>query len=179
MYYNLYTNKQFTGKNLDILESTGLEGGFCTFNQARKMGAQVIKGSKAVAKLSRMVQDGKETEFRSYPVFHESQIQKKEDKQIELTEEQFRNLSDNKNTPDSTCWDWNYGKKAPSADSSDFLCPIFGDYIPYKSWTIVVEKQYLESARNWCNYFHGGGSVEKEKQVSSNKIAIRSNYLCW
>lgn len=81
MYYNIYTKKEFSGKNLEKLQSTNLQGGFCTFNQARKMGATIIKGSKAVAKLSRMVIDaGKETEFRSYPVFHESQIERKEDK---------------------------------------------------------------------------------------------------
>lgn len=74
-YYNLYTKKPFTGKNLEKLQSTNLDGGFCTFNQARKLGAQIIKGSKAVAKLSRMVEDGKEQQFRSYCVFHSSQIQ--------------------------------------------------------------------------------------------------------
>ena len=75
MYYNIYTKKEFSGKNLEKLQSTNLQGGFCTFNQARKMGAKVIKGSKAVVKLSRMVVDGKEMEFRSYPVFHVSQIE--------------------------------------------------------------------------------------------------------
>ena len=75
-FYNLYTKESFQGKNLERLEATKLTGGFCTFNQARKMGAKVIKGSKAVARLTRLVQDsGKDSEFRSYPVFHESQIQ--------------------------------------------------------------------------------------------------------
>ena len=77
-YYNLYTKQNFSGKNLEKLQATKLKGGFCTFNQAKKMGAKVIKGSKAICKLSRMVADaGKETEFRSYPVFHQSQIQLK------------------------------------------------------------------------------------------------------
>lgn len=80
MYHNIYSNKEYTGVNKERLQQTGLSGGFCTFAQARKMGAVVIKGSKAVAKLSRIVQDGKEQEWRSYPVFHESQIQRKEDK---------------------------------------------------------------------------------------------------
>jgi hypothetical protein len=81
-HYNLYTKESFQGKNLERLEATKLTGGFCTFNQARKMGAKVIKGSKAVARLTRLVQDsGKDSEFRSYPVFHQSQIQlKSEDK---------------------------------------------------------------------------------------------------
>ena len=75
MYYNLYTKQTFSGKNLEKLEATNLKGGFCTFNQARKLKAKVIKGSKAVCKLSRMITEGKENEFRSYPVFHESQIE--------------------------------------------------------------------------------------------------------
>ena len=75
MYYNLYTKKNFQGVNLERLQSTNLSGGFCTFNQARKMGAKVLKGSKAVARLTRKVQEGKVDEFRSYPVFHSSQIQ--------------------------------------------------------------------------------------------------------
>ena len=74
-YYNLYTKQTFTGKNLEKLQSTNLEGGFCTFNQARKLGAKVIKGSKAVCKLSRLISKGKENEFRSYSVFHQSQIE--------------------------------------------------------------------------------------------------------
>lgn len=74
-YYNLYTKQTFTGKNLEKLQSTNLEGGFCTFNQARKLGAKVIKGSKAVCKLSRLIAEGKENEFRSYSVFHQSQIE--------------------------------------------------------------------------------------------------------
>ena len=79
-HYNLYTKQSFTGKNLEKLKDTKLEGGFCTFNQARKLGAKVIKGSKAVCKLSRIVSQGKEDEFRSYSVFHQSQIEfRKED----------------------------------------------------------------------------------------------------
>ena len=85
-FYNFrdssYHSNTIQGKNLERLEATKLTGGFCTFNQARKMGAKVIKGSKAVARLTRLVQDaGKDSEFRSYPVFHQSQIQlKSEDK---------------------------------------------------------------------------------------------------
>tara|TARA_R100001440_G_scaffold74497_1_gene100039 strand:- start:562 stop:810 length:249 start_codon:yes stop_codon:yes gene_type:complete len=80
-YFNIYTKQSFSGKNLEKLQNTNLKGGFCTFNQARKLGGKVIKGSKAVCKLSRMITEGKENEFRSYPVFHESQIEfRKENK---------------------------------------------------------------------------------------------------
>lgn len=86
MYYNFYTNEEYTGKNVELLEATGLTGAFMTFNQARKLKGQVRKGSKCVAKLVRYVSDQPnlktkklETSFRSYPVFHISQIDFKEE----------------------------------------------------------------------------------------------------
>ena len=39
MYYNAYTQKHYEGKNVEILKSTGLTGGFMTFNQAYKLGS--------------------------------------------------------------------------------------------------------------------------------------------
>jgi antirestriction protein ArdC len=86
MYYNFYTNKEYTGKNLDLLEATGLTGAFLTFNQARKLKGQVRKGSKCVARLTRFIDkklsqktDQLENGFCSYPVFHISQIDFKEE----------------------------------------------------------------------------------------------------
>lgn len=87
MFYNYFTNEEYSGKNIELLQATGLTGGFLTFNQARKLGAKVRKGSKCVARLVRHVSDqpnlrtGKlETSFRSYPVFHISQVELKEEK---------------------------------------------------------------------------------------------------
>lgn len=79
--FNLYTKKAFTGKNLEKLQATKLTGGFCTFRQAKLLGGKIIKGSKAVARLSRITaENGKDSEFRSYCVFHQSQIKfRKED----------------------------------------------------------------------------------------------------
>ena len=79
-YYNLYTKQSFQGINLERLEATNLTGGFCTFNQARKLNGKIIKGSKAVARLTRKVTDNiKGEDFRSYPVFHSSQIKYKDE----------------------------------------------------------------------------------------------------
>ena len=76
---NFTTQKEYQGSNIDQLTGLGTE--FCTFNQARKIGAKVIKGSKAVCKLSRIVTQGKDNEFRSYSVFHQSQIEFRKESQ--------------------------------------------------------------------------------------------------
>ena len=53
MYYNALTKKNYEGKNVEILKSTGLIGGFMTFNQAYKLGYKIPKGTKAIAKLNK------------------------------------------------------------------------------------------------------------------------------
>ena len=91
MYYNEYTKKEYQGKNIEILEATGRTGGFCTFNQAMKMGYQVPKGTKAIAKLIKphpevvILPNGKIDEKisgRKFSVFHISQLVKIEKVQI-------------------------------------------------------------------------------------------------
>jgi len=83
MYYNEYTKKEYAGKNVEILQATGLTGGFVTFNQAVKLGYIVPKGTKAVAKLNKPLWDtvelanGKMEErfsARKFSVFHTSQL---------------------------------------------------------------------------------------------------------
>ena len=77
MYFNIFTKKEFTGKNLEVLQLTNLTGGFATLYQFKKLGGRVPKGSKAVARLIRPTQnedvEGNKS-FRTYCVFHESQI---------------------------------------------------------------------------------------------------------
>ena len=84
MFYNEYTKKHYQGKNIEILQKTGLTGGFLTFNQAFKMGGIIPKGTKAVAKLIKPVIDIQELKNgklqeklsgRKFPVFHISQVQ--------------------------------------------------------------------------------------------------------
>lgn len=83
MFYNLYTEKDYQGKNIEILKATGLTGGFLTFNQAIKLGFKIPKGTKAIAKLNKphwkleKLANGKLEEKLSaskFPVFHESQL---------------------------------------------------------------------------------------------------------
>jgi antirestriction protein ArdC len=86
MYYNELTKKPYSGKNIEILEATGLKGGFLTFNQAMKLGYKIPKGTKTIAKLIRPmleeveVNKGKwevKQSGRLFPVFHKSQLEEK------------------------------------------------------------------------------------------------------
>ena len=85
MYYNEYTKKPYTGKNVEILASTGFKGGFMTFKQALSLGYSIPKGTKTVARLIKPMMEtvedknGKEEDMRSgrpFHVFHTSQLEK-------------------------------------------------------------------------------------------------------
>tara|TARA_R100001015_G_C4576407_1_gene133613 strand:- start:239 stop:529 length:291 start_codon:yes stop_codon:yes gene_type:complete len=78
-FFNAFTEIDYEGINVETLKKTGLTGGFLTFNQARKMGGFVPKGTKSVARLTRLVgerlsEKGLTEEWVKYPVFHISQI---------------------------------------------------------------------------------------------------------
>ena len=55
MYYNHKTKRPYSGKNIEILEATGLKGGFMTFRQAIELGFKVPAGTKAIAKIIRPI----------------------------------------------------------------------------------------------------------------------------
>ena len=92
----------------------------------------------------------------------------------EYTEKQFRKLLISENI-----YNFNYGGFDNKKCQSKSKCPIFEDFIPYKSWTIIVDKKKFNSAMYWCDYIHGGNSVSKTKELDKNKVAIRSDYQCW
>ena len=84
MYYNHKTKRPYSGKNIEILEATGLKGGFMTFRQAIELGFKVPAGTKCVAKLIRPMEEFKEQadgsskvemSGRKFPVFHISQLE--------------------------------------------------------------------------------------------------------
>ena len=86
MYYNHKTKRPYSGKNIEILEATGLKGGFMTFRQAIELGFKVPKGTKAIAKIIRPMEEFKEQSDgsskvemsgRKFPVFHVSQLEQK------------------------------------------------------------------------------------------------------
>jgi len=83
MYYNEKTKRPYSGKNIEILEATGLKGGFMTFRQAIELGYKIPAKTKAVAKIIRPMEefveqaDGSskvEMSGRKFPVFHKSQL---------------------------------------------------------------------------------------------------------
>lgn len=63
----------------------------------------------------------------------------------------------------------NYGNK----------CPIFKDIVPYKSVTVVCNKEDVNDVTFWLEYVHGANAISKEKSLPDGKIALRSDYQCW
>jgi len=62
---------------------------------------------------------------------------------------------------------------------SEEQCPIFKDKIPYKSVTVVGPASIEMDIVYWLEWVHGANSVSRTKKLPGNKIAIRSNYMCW
>jgi len=101
-----------------------------------------------------------------------------------LDEEQFRKRLK------SNIFSFNhmYGGFDNKKCQSKSKCPIFKDYIPYKSFTIIVSNDQFDNAVYWCEYMHGVESVWDIKQfdylrvgkhIRKNQVAIRSDYQCW
>jgi hypothetical protein len=96
-----------------------------------------------------------------------------------LTQLQFEEYFVKPNLDNSKMYNWNFGGFDENNCTSKLKCPIFKDYIDYKSFTIICDKNLESSISYWCEYFHGGGSISKIKKLPNNKIAIRSDYQCW
>ena len=58
-------------------------------------------------------------------------------------------------------------------------CPIFKDYVDYKSATIVGPKRYAEQIAYWLEYVHGCDCISKVKDLPDDMIAFRSDYMAW
>ena len=59
------------------------------------------------------------------------------------------------------------------------FCPVWGDELPYKSFTTIVDAADFDDARYSCEYVHGGGSVRKWLRLGDGRVAIRSDYKAW
>jgi len=59
------------------------------------------------------------------------------------------------------------------------VCPIFGDIVPYKSVTVVCDKEQCGEVAYWLSYVHGGDCISQSKELEDGKVAYRSNYMCW
>lgn len=57
-------------------------------------------------------------------------------------------------------------------------CPIFGDILPYKSVTVVCNKEQLKGVLEHLMNAHGGGH-RYEHELHDGRIAIRSDYQAW
>jgi hypothetical protein len=76
--------------------------------------------------------------------------------------------------------------KSPAAAAELFdrikvgdTCPVWKDKLPYKSVTVICDKKDMNEVMYWLEYVHGGDCVEKTKDLPGDKVAIRSNYMCW
>lgn len=58
------------------------------------------------------------------------------------------------------------------------VCPVWGDELPYKSVTVICEKEQEDEVKYWLSYVHGG-EPEMSKNLPDGKVAIRSYYKCW
>lgn len=58
-------------------------------------------------------------------------------------------------------------------------CPVFKDIVPYKSVTIVGPLDKQDELEYWLDYVNGGESISKVKTLDNNRVAIRSDYMCW
>ena len=68
---------------------------------------------------------------------------------------------------------------------SDQECPIFGDKVPYKSATLLVDLDKLaekgatlDDVDYWIGYVQGGGA-SYTKHLGDGQFAIRSDYHAW
>ena len=71
------------------------------------------------------------------------------------------------------------GTKGMMVANSDETCPIFKDTVPYKSVTVVCDKEQEAEVVYWLGYVHGGDCISMTKDLPNNKMAIRSDYKCW
>lgn len=58
-------------------------------------------------------------------------------------------------------------------------CPVWGDVVPWKSVTVIVDAADEADARYSLEYVHGGGSVSRRMALPNGRVALRSNYQCW
>lgn len=61
---------------------------------------------------------------------------------------------------------------------ADDICPVFGDEVPYKSVTVICNKDDYDEVCYWLEYVHGGDCISNEKTLPDGRIGIRSDYRC-
>ena len=62
---------------------------------------------------------------------------------------------------------------------SKALCPIFKDFVGYKSLTVVCDASIREEVAYWLEYVHGGDSIQMVRELEDGRVAFRSDYQAW
>ena len=67
---------------------------------------------------------------------------------------------------------------------SKMKCPIFNDYVDYKSVTVLCGIEWEEEVLYWLEYVQGGDCVSQTKYLKDTEtkkeyVAIRGDYQCW
>ena len=68
------------------------------------------------------------------------------------------------------------GRTYPEQDND--ICPVWGDRLPWKSTTVIVEAAEEDDATYCLACAHGGG-YERRKVLPDGRVALRSNYQAW
>ena len=58
-------------------------------------------------------------------------------------------------------------------------CPIFGDFVDWKSVTVVCTKEEEWEVETQLTYQHGADSVSQYKELDDGRVAMRSDYMAW
>ncbi len=62
---------------------------------------------------------------------------------------------------------------------SNQKCPIFKNYIPFKSCTIKCKEEELDDVIYWSEWVMGGDCISKHKELGQGVHAIQIDYQCW
>lgn len=79
-------------------------------------------------------------------------------------------------------WDLKHNikiKEGMIVSETNEKCTIFKDIVPYKSVTIICNKDQTEEVIYWLEYVQGANCVTKKKELDNYKVALRSDYQCW
>ena len=58
-------------------------------------------------------------------------------------------------------------------------CPVFEDFIDYKSVTVIAPKELSEQVAYWLEYVQGSDCISQFKELPDGKVAFRADYQAW
>ena len=75
--------------------------------------------------------------------------------------------------------DHNHGGFDKRQCQSKTRCPVFNDFVDYKSLTVVCDASIREEVAYWLEYVHGSDSIQKVRELEDGRVAFRSDYQAW